>query len=192
MFCFGGTIQFMNRLTEVVDGPVSDIPLTSRQLGMLAAAEFEFYFSGLPTFEPKHPGHRPVLDTHIGTWVNHADDREGYLMLWDARPETDQPENFQIEGMLTKAIRDREESGIVDTPKSFEIFSKNTVQVTGARLQCDFDDEELLIIQHIARKEQKNRSATDILMDKFVVGALISDRNELIKARRQTRRRKRS
>lgn len=178
----------MKKLQEVIDGPVSNIPLTSEQLGMLAAAEFSIYFSDLPTFEPEHPGHRPILDSHVGTWVNNSDDREGYLMTWETRPEKDDCEQFEIDGKLMKAIRDPEHAGIVDTPKYFELFSRNHVQLTGASLATEFDDEELLIIQHIARKEQKNRKNTDILMDKFVINALVSDRK---KARSRKSRRKR-
>jgi hypothetical protein len=165
----------MNRyLREVVDGPVSDIPLSLRQYGMLAVAEFSMYFQDLPPFEPKIPGDRPILDTHVGTWVEHADHQDGYAMMWTTRPQDEKPSLFQVDCQFIKTSRDPDNLCIVGKAKPFEIYSHHSTSLSGERLSQEFDKDELLLIQNIVRKNQNFRHETEVPMDKFVIAALFS------------------
>lgn len=158
---------------EVIDSRLSEIPLTIADLGTLAVAEFSIYFQDLPEFTPSVPGDRPVLDTHIGTWVEPNNQKFGYALLWQTRPQEDNHERFQVDSTLVKVSRDPDDLRIIESPKRFDVYSNVSTPVMGERLSHLLNEEELKLVQHIVRKNQKNMGKAEIPVDKFVVAALI-------------------
>lgn len=173
---------------EVIDGAINQIPLTSADLGTLAVAEFSIYFQDLPAFEPRKPGHRPVLDAHVGSWVEEKDEHFGYALLWKTRPQDKVADLFQVDGTLVKVTRDPDDLKIVSPAKQFKVFSNVSTPVMGERLSHDFDDDELKLIQHIVRKNQRYKRNTEVPVDKFVIAALIQNAGQLYPKRRTRRR----
>lgn len=163
----------MKNSREVIDPAISDIPLTSADLGTLAVAEFSIYFQDLPKFEPTEPMERPILDTHVGTWVEENNQKFGHALMWRTRAQEKKPDLFQVDGTLIKTIRDQDDLRTLGQPKRFQVFSNVSTPVMGERLSHDLDDEELKMVQHIVRKNQKYKRETNVPVDKFVIAALI-------------------
>lgn len=180
----------MKNNREVIDSPINDIPLTSADLGTLAVAEFSIYFQDLPKFEPTVPLKRPVLDTHVGTWVEENNLKFGHALMWRTRAQDKKPDLFQVDGTLIKTVRDEDDLRTVGRAKKFQVFSNVSTPVMGERLSHDLDDEELKLIQHIVRKNQKYKRETNVPVDKFVIAALIESIDRpLPRSRRKPRTR---